>query len=88
MMMAKTAVISARIDPELKRQAEQVFHELGLTTTQAITMFYKQVELQHGLPFAVKIPNQVTNKALREAQARQNLEQFNTVEDLFEDLGI
>ena len=86
--MAKTAAISARIDPELKQQAEQVFHELGLTTTQAITLFYKQVELQRGLPFTVKIPNQITNQALQEAQIRQSLEQFNTVEDLFEDLGI
>jgi DNA-damage-inducible protein J len=86
--MGKTAVISARIDPELKRQAEQVFQELGLTTTQAITLFYKQVELQHGLPFGVHIPNKITRRALQEAQARQKLEQFNTLQDLYEDLEI
>jgi DNA-damage-inducible protein J len=39
MVMAKTAVISARIDSELKRNAEQIFRELGLTTSQAITLF-------------------------------------------------
>jgi DNA-damage-inducible protein J len=55
--MPKTAVISARIDPELKRDAEKVFKELGLTATQAITLFYKQVELERGLPFAVRVPN-------------------------------
>ena len=86
--MAKTAVISARIDPELKRKAEQIFRELGLTTTQAITLFYRQVDLQRGLPFSVKIPNEVTRQALEDAKARRDLESFDNIEELFEDLGI
>ncbi len=86
--MTKTAVISARIDPDLKRSAEQIFKELGLTTTQAITLFYKQVELHQGLPFSVRIPNDVTLQALEEARTRQNLESFNTIDDLLKDLGI
>jgi DNA-damage-inducible protein J len=86
--MPKTAVISARVDPELKHGAEQVFKELGLTATQAITLFYKQVELERGLPFAVRVPNDVTAEALRQARMRQGLESFNTLDDLFEDLGI
>lgn len=86
--MNKSAVISARIDPELKRSAEGVFRELGLTTSQAITLFFKQVELEGGLPFAVRIPNDVTVKALEQARKRQDLETFNTLGDLFEDLGI
>jgi DNA-damage-inducible protein J len=88
MIMAKTAVISARIDPELKHDAEQIFRELGLTTSQAITLFYKQVDLQRGLPFSVKIPNELTEKALEDARARRNLDSFDSVEDLFEDLEI
>ncbi len=86
--MAKTAVISARIDPELKQGAEKVFQELGLTATQAITLFYKQVELERGLPFAVRVPNEVTVEALAQARTRQGLKSFNTIDDLFEDLGI
>jgi DNA-damage-inducible protein J len=86
--MAKTAVISARVDPELKRNVEQVFQELGLTTSQAITLFFKQVDLQRGLPFSIKIPNAVTQQALEDAQARRNLESFDSLEDLFEDLEI
>jgi DNA-damage-inducible protein J len=86
--MAKTAVISARIDPEVKRGAEKVFAELGMTTTQAIILFYKQVELEQGLPFAVRIPNEETVAALEQAKSRQELERLNTLEDLFEDLGI
>ena len=86
--MPKTAVISARIEPELKQGAEDVFKELGLTATQAITLFYKQVELEGGLPFAVRVPNEETAEALRQAGTRQGLEDFNTLDDLFEDLGI
>lgn len=53
--MAKTANLYARIEPELKEQAEQVLNSLGLPPSSAITMFYKQVVLQQGLPFDVKL---------------------------------
>ena len=86
--MAKTTTISARIDPNIKKQAEEVFRELGLSSSQAITLFYKQVELQQGLPFIVKIPNDLTAETLETARSRSNLESFNSVEDLFDDLEI
>ena len=86
--MSKTAVITARIDPVLKESVEQVFERLGLTTTQAITLFLRQVELQQGLPFTLKIPNATTLAALQEAQARQNLTAYADAKDLFADLGI
>ena len=86
--MAKTAVISARIDPNLKKEAEKVFKQLGISASQAITLFYKQVELEHGLPFAVRVSNKETEEALVQAKERKELERFNTLEDLFEDLGL
>ena len=86
--MSKTAVISTRIDPDLKHNAERVFKDLGLTVSQAITLFYRQVDLQRGLPFSVRIPNETTRKALEEARTRRNLESFDSVDDLFEDLGL
>jgi DNA-damage-inducible protein J len=86
--MTKTSTISARIDPELKNNVDQVFKDLGLTAAQAITLFYKQVELQHGLPFSVKIPTDMTKKALEDAKLRRNLQTFNNEVDLFEDLEI
>ena len=86
--MPKTAAISARIDPKLKHGAEEVFKELGLSATQAITLFYKQVELERGLPFAVRVPNDVTVRALEQARTRQGLVSYNPLGDLLEDLGI
>lgn len=86
--MGKTSTISARIDPDTKRHAEQIFEKLGLTASQAILLFYKQVELQHGLPFRVELPNETTRKALEEAQDRERLPRFETTEALFADLDI
>lgn len=53
--------------------------KLGLTPTEAITLFYKQVALYRGLPFPVRIPNAATRRALREAQDRKNIESFESV---------
>ena len=86
--MSKTAVISARIDPGLKHNVEQILDDLGLNMTQAITLFFKQVELQQGLPFDVKIPNEITLSALEDARTRRDLKVFRSPEDLFDDLGI
>lgn len=54
--MAKTANLYARIEPELKEQAEAILAALGIPASNAITMFYRQVILQQGLPFDVKLP--------------------------------
>lgn len=54
--MAKTANLYARIEPELKEQAEDILNSLGIPASNAITMFYKQIVLNRGLPFEVKLP--------------------------------
>lgn len=55
--MAKSANLYARIEPELKEQAETILSALGIPASNAITMFYRQVVLQKGLPFDVKLPS-------------------------------
>jgi DNA-damage-inducible protein J len=84
--MAKTAVITTRIEPELKQEVEVVLAELGLTTSQAMLLYFKQIALQRGIPFAVKIPNPDTQNAIAEAQEPDNLPAFQSVDDLFNDL--
>ena len=54
--MTKSAMIRARVDPGLKEDAENIFEALGLSATQAITLFYQQVKWVRGLPFEVWIP--------------------------------
>ena len=54
--MAKTANLYARIEPDVKEQAESILAALGIPVSNAINMFYKQIILQRGLPFEVKMP--------------------------------
>ncbi|MDE1901443.1 MAG: type II toxin-antitoxin system RelB/DinJ family antitoxin [Alphaproteobacteria bacterium] len=58
--------ISVRIDHATKAAAEGVFDLLGLSATDAVRMFYRQVAMQRGLPFPAKIPNRETLAAFRE----------------------
>ena len=67
--MAKTAYINARIDEQLKARAQKVLHDVGLTTTEAVTLLMHQVVLHGGLPFEVRVPNKETREAIRESRA-------------------
>ena len=71
--MNKSSTIRARVEPDLKNKAEVIFHKLGLTTTQAITLFYKQVELRNGLPFDIVIPNKTTIRTFNDTDEGKNL---------------
>ncbi len=55
--MAKSANLYVRIEPEIKEQAEKILSALGIPASNAINVFYKQIILQRGLPFEVKIPD-------------------------------
>ena len=80
--MPKTATIGARVDAALKRDAESVFSRLGLTATEAITLFYAQVASRASLPFAVGIPNTHTEEALQEAETGENLVEYRSLDEL------
>lgn len=71
--MPKTETIRARVEPSLKGEAEAVLSALGLTPTEAITLFYRQVTLHHGLPFDVRLPNATTQAAIQDAMSGENL---------------
>ena len=55
--MPKTANLYARIEPDTKEKAERILTALGIPISNAINMFYKQIIMQRGLPFDVKIPD-------------------------------
>ena len=76
--MSKTQTVRARVEPELKRGAEAVLKKLGLTSSEAITLFYTQVKLTKGLPFPLRVPNKQTKRALNEVRGRKNVEVFAT----------
>ena len=80
--MAKTEFIRARVEPDLKTQAEEIFSKLGLSPTDAITLFYVQVILHGGLPFEVRIPNHNTREALQHARDGTGLTEYDSLDEL------
>jgi len=80
--MPKTEMIRARVEPALKIEAEEVFDVLGLTPTEAITLFYRQVTLHQGLPFPVRIPNATTQAAIQDALSGEDLIEWPDLEAL------
>ena len=56
-MSAKTANVTARIQPEIKEQAEAILSQLGISPSSAIQMLYSQIVLKKGMPFELKLPS-------------------------------
>jgi DNA-damage-inducible protein J len=86
--MSKSAMVRARIEPELKKQTEEIFQHLGLSVTQAITLFYSQVRARNGLPFNVVIPARETLSTFDATDADKDLVVCKDVDEMFNKLGI
>jgi DNA-damage-inducible protein J len=79
----KTAVIHARIEPQIKKKAEGVLQNLGITPTEAIRIFYRQISMRGGLPFAVEIPNDCTVQTLEKSYKGKDVVEFDSLDDMF-----
>jgi DNA-damage-inducible protein J len=79
-------MIHARIDPKLKKSAERIFTKIGISTTEAIRLFLKQVELHKGLPFPVSIPNKETIAAMMETEDATALKRYRSFRELRDQL--
>ena len=86
--MSKTSTVRARIDPTLKKEVEDLFHELGISTTEAINIFYHQVKLRQGLPFPIIIPNETTKEVFQDTDEGKNIIYFTDVDEMFKKLKI
>ena len=86
--MSKTATVRARIEPRLKKEAEHLLEDVGLSATEAITLFYRQVTLRKGLPFDVVIPNATTRRAFESTDGGKDLVVCKDADDMFRKLGI
>jgi DNA-damage-inducible protein J len=85
--MAKTAMTHARLTPEVKRQAEIILKELGISISAAQEIFYRQIIAHRGIPFDVRLPNQQTIQAMEEAREGKG-KKYATAKELFRDLGL
>jgi len=82
--MALDATVRARIDARLKEDVEKILSEIGLSTSQAITMFMKGIRRERGIPMELKIPNEETLQAMKDAEMGINMEEI-TLEEMIEE---
>jgi len=86
--MARSAMITARTETALKAEVEGIFKTLGMSTTEAINIFFRQVKMRQGLPFSVEIPNEETLQTFRDTEAGKGLVKNKDAKDMFRKLGI
>lgn len=79
--MSKTEIVRARIEPDIKHSAEVILKDIGLSTSQAIGIFYKQIIFNQGLPFDLKIPNEETQEAMLDILLKRNLSEAMSIEE-------
>jgi len=84
--MNKTATIQARIDPNVKNKAQRILTKLNISMSEAVSMFLTQVSLTKGIPFDIKIPNNLTEETLRKSENGEDLHEVSDVNQLLEEL--
>ncbi len=86
--MSKTASIRARVEPGLKIEVENILSDLGLTVSETVHLLYRQIKLQRGLPFDVRIPNELTARTLNASKNGKGVRRFGGKKELYADLGL
>jgi DNA-damage-inducible protein J len=84
--MAKTAVVRSRVDEDLKKNTQDIFKRLGISMSDAISMFLQQCAFNNGIPFKVEIPNAETRQAIDDSINGIGNQEFNSMEEMFEEL--
>ena len=85
--MSKTATIQARINPDLKKKAQKILNTLNLSMSEAISLYLTQVTLHRGIPFEIRIPNELTLKTLEKTEKGKELNEVSNVDELFQELN-
>ena len=80
--MTKTSNLYARIEPQLKTEAESILSRLGVPVSNAINMFYRQIVIHHGLPFAVQFPSNSLLNAATLTDTQLDAEVIKGVDDI------
>ncbi|UXH78678.1 type II toxin-antitoxin system RelB/DinJ family antitoxin [Roseateles amylovorans] len=84
-MTIKSTELRSRVEPDLKESAAEVLAQCGLTLSDAIRLFLRQVVLHNGLPFEVKVPTAETRAAMEEARSITRA-RFGSGQELIDDL--
>lgn len=77
-----TATVHARLDRKTKEASETVLREIGMTPTEAIRLFYRQIAMRHEFPLELRVPNAHTAKVLDQSDRNEEVEYFDSADDL------
>lgn len=80
----RTSNIYTRVDPETKEQAEAILDRLGISMSNAIGMFLKQIVIQKGIPFEMKLPASVPLSIPTMTKEQFNMEMQKGMDDIAE----
>ena len=81
-----TSIINARIDSETKEQAKAILQKLGINTSQAIALFFRQIIYTRGIPFELRLPNKTTVDTFKKTDAGRELNRVSDIKELSREL--
>lgn len=84
--MANTATIQVRIDQNTKQKAVKILNTLNIDMSEAIKMYLKQIILNKGIPFSLRIPNKATARGMVKTESGKDLHEVKNTEELFKEL--
>lgn len=90
--MSKTTTMNIRIEPELKKEVEEILTDLGMNIADAVTIYFKQIVLTDSIPLQIKRPkfNKETLEAIAEADEimkhPENYKSYNNVYEMVEEI--
>ena len=91
--MSKTTSMNIRIEPNLKKQVEEILTDLGMNISDAVTIYFKQIVLTDSIPLQIKRPkfNKETLEAIKEADEimkhPDDYKSYNNVYEMIEEIG-
>jgi len=80
--MIQSATVHARIDKKTKDASEAVLKKLGLTPTEAVRLLYRQIALRKEFPLELRIPNKLTAATLDKSDRNEEIESFDSLDDM------
>ncbi len=79
---------SVRVDDKFYNKSKKVFDSFGLSFSDAVNIFLAKVSLEERIPFEIGIPSDELKKRIKNVETGKNIEEYESSENLFRDLGI
>lgn len=83
LLMSQSAVIHARIDQATKTATEEVLEALGMTPTEAIRLFYRQIAIRKSFPLELRVPSKLTASVMSKSDKNLGIERFHSAAELY-----